>query len=356
MNVGIFHTAFVGDIALLGLAIEGLSRASHKVTLFTNSAGIELFREDNRVEKCVLVSKGKRFQKILSIFENAKKISAENLNALIVPHRSATSALTARLAGVPITIGHGDAALAFLYKQSKPRDLKLHEAFRVFEMLPDNLVGPSVKADLRALGRPLLNARPKPCKILKSFPDALDTDKPYIVIAPGSVWGTKIYPPEKFATVVSQLLNRDPNLRCLITGSAADTHAVTAFLEAMPHSIDPKRVINTLGAAPLAEIITIIAGARLVLTNDSAPVHIAAGTNTPTVAVFGPTVREAGFWPLANRSALVTYATEHGQPLECQPCGSHGPVECPLGHHRCMRDLSSQTILNAALTVMNSIS
>jgi heptosyltransferase II len=72
------------------------------------------------------------------------------------------------------------------------------------------------------------------------------------------------------------------------------------------------------------------------VTNDSSPLHLASAMNTPTLAVFGPTVPAFGFGPLADRS---TVAQVEG--LDCRPCDRHGPRRCPLGHWRCMREITA---------------
>jgi heptosyltransferase-2 len=64
--------------------------------------------------------------------------------------------------------------------------------------------------------------------------------------------------------------------------------------------------------------------------------------NTPTVTIFGPTVPEFGFGPLAERSATVGMES-----LACRPCDRHGPMACPLGHWKCMRDVGVDRVLAA---------
>jgi heptosyltransferase-2 len=86
--------------------------------------------------------------------------------------------------------------------------------------------------------------------------------------------------------------------------------------------------------------------ARLLVTNDSAPLHLASAVGTPVVAVFGPTVPAFGFGPRGAHDAIVEHPA-----LACRPCSSHGPQTCPLGHHRCMRELSVQSVLDATRRV-----
>jgi heptosyltransferase-2 len=78
----------------------------------------------------------------------------------------------------------------------------------------------------------------------------------------------------------------------------------------------------------------------VLVTNDSAPQHLASARGTPTVTLFGPTVPAFGFGPLAPGS--VTLGVEE---LACRPCDPHGPERCPLGHWRCMRELSVERVI-----------
>jgi heptosyltransferase-2 len=79
----------------------------------------------------------------------------------------------------------------------------------------------------------------------------------------------------------------------------------------------------------------------VLVTNDSAPLHLATAAGTPVVALFGPTVPAQGFGPrgAADRTLGVT--------LGCRPCSAHGPQACPLVHHRCMRDLPVEQVVRA---------
>jgi len=80
----------------------------------------------------------------------------------------------------------------------------------------------------------------------------------------------------------------------------------------------------------------------VLVTNDSAPLHLATAVGTPVVAIFGPTVPGFGFGPRGPRDAIVEHPS-----LACRPCSAHGPQVCPLGHHRCMRELSVASVLAA---------
>ena len=95
----------------------------------------------------------------------------------------------------------------------------------------------------------------------------------------------------------------------------------------------------------------LIGRARLLVTNDSAPQHLASAMGTPTLTIFGPTVPEFGFGPLAPGSASLGVAD-----LACRPCDSHGPQRCPLGHWRCMTEQAPAAVAERALALLATAS
>ena len=73
--------------------------------------------------------------------------------------------------------------------------------------------------------------------------------------------------------------------------------------------------------------------AAALISGDTGVMHMATGVGTPVVALFGPTVRQFGFFPYNAHASVVE------RNLECRPCSSHGGPECPLEHHLCMREI-----------------
>jgi heptosyltransferase-2 len=158
---------------------------------------------------------------------------------------------------------------------------------------------------------------------------------PGVALAPGSIWGTKRWP--HFARLGAALASRTP---IVVVGSADDAALGGAICDAVTEA--GGRAVNTCGTLTLRQSAAVIARARLLVTNDSAPLHLATAVGTPVVALFGPTIVEFGFGPIAEGDMALGIAT-----LRCRPCSAHGPAVCPLGHHRCMNDLSVATVLKA---------
>jgi heptosyltransferase-2 len=129
--------------------------------------------------------------------------------------------------------------------------------------------------------------------------------------------------------------------RIVVVGGPADTPLAREIIDAMPSSIDATGALSLLGSAAL------IGRCALIVTNDSAPLHLASAMGTPTVAVFGPTVPDFGFGPLAPVRVVAGHDS-----LACRPCDRHGPRRCPLVHFKCMRELTPESIAERARTLL----
>src|SRR5207248_11403838 len=68
---------------------------------------------------------------------------------------------------------------------------------------------------------------------------------------------------------------------------------------------------------------------------------MATGVDTPVVALFGPTVAQFGFFPYVAPSVVLE------RELDCRPCSATGTAACPLGHHRCLADITPAAVAAA---------
>lgn len=149
-----------------------------------------------------------------------------------------------------------------------------------------------------------------------------------IAIFPGSVWATKKWTTAGF-TELAELLVKD-NYQIDLLGGASEK----ILCEEIAAKVSGVNVLA--GSCSIAETIQLLAGYDLVISNDSAPTHMAAYNNIPVVTIFGPTTLKQGFRPWSNNA----YVIENNQ-LTCRPCGKHGHNVCPLAHHNCMKSISA---------------
>jgi heptosyltransferase-2 len=100
-------------------------------------------------------------------------------------------------------------------------------------------------------------------------------------------------------------------------------------------------VASLAGALGLQETGAVIRRSEALISGDTGVMHMATGVGTPVVALFGPTVRQFGFFPYRSPASVVELK------LPCRPCSAHGTRRCPLGHHHCMRQIVPDLVFPA---------
>ncbi len=139
--------------------------------------------------------------------------------------------------------------------------------------------------------------------------------KHFIHIHPTSRWFFKTWPAEKFAELILQLGKQGERV-VLTAAPSADEREMIAAIKT--HLKAP--VVDLTGALSLKELAALTARARAFVGVDSAPMHIAAAMQTPTVALFGPSgEKHWGPWAVKFRVVAST-RPEHS----CRPCGLDG--------------------------------
>ena len=138
------------------------------------------------------------------------------------------------------------------------------------------------------------------------------------MLCPGAEYG-----PAKRWPYFNELSRKLP-VEKVVLGSASDAPAA-----------DGLSGKNLVGKTTLDEAIALIAGAAYVVTNDSGLMHVAAALGRPQVALFGSS--SPRHTPPLSGAARVLWLE-----VECSPCFAR---ECPLGHFRCMRELTVDKVL-----------
>lgn len=314
----VIQTAFLGDVVLTTGLLSALAARFGPVDVLVTPAAEPLLTTHPAVGAVLTYDKHGRDRGLSAWWRLAGLLRLKDYARAYLPHRSLRSAGLARTAGIPVRIGFADGAGAFLYTERIRRPSSGHEAERLLALARPQAgakaqVHIELTEDDRAAAYAWLASR--------GIGDG------FVAMAPGAIWGTKRWP--GYGDLVRLLRGR-----IVVVGGPADQAGAQAMLDAAPD-----RVANAAGTVALRISAAILERAGVLVTNDSAPLHLASSTGTPTVAIFGPTVPRFGFGPRAPRSAIIERSD-----LPCRPCSAHGPATCPLGHHRCMGEIPASTV------------
>ena len=156
----------------------------------------------------------------------------------------------------------------------------------------------------------------------------------WIAIQPGARWENKRWPVEYFAGLVRLLAKHFPDARFAILGAAEDKPLGETVARA-----EPQRCLNLCGQTSLLEMIEWLRLCKLMVTNDTGPMHVAAALNKPLVALFGPTEpRRTG--PYGHLESVLRLD------LPCSPClKSHCTYEKP---DECLKAISPVMVFERA--------
>lgn len=155
-------------------------------------------------------------------------------------------------------------------------------------------------------------------------------------LAPGARWNTKRWPADRFAELLDMATAARRPIRVFL-GPQEETWWDDSPLAAAAGRAGAKLVRRR----PLVDIATEMARCAALVTNDSGLLHLAEGVGTPVVALFGPTVRAFGYFPVLPASrVLETY-------LDCRPCSRNGKRPCHRGDLACLADISAAEVWEA---------
>ena len=162
---------------------------------------------------------------------------------------------------------------------------------------------------------------------------SLDLSKPVLALCPGAEFGeAKRWPTNHYATVAQHKIN--DGWQVWLFGSGKD-HEVAERIKGQLAEDAQSHCFNLAGETSLADAVDLMSVADAVVSNDSGLMHIAAALGRPLVVVYGSSSPD--FTPPLSDQVKVLRTG-----IDCSPCFKR---ECPLGHLKCLKDLSAQTVL-----------
>jgi heptosyltransferase-2 len=162
----------------------------------------------------------------------------------------------------------------------------------------------------------------------------------YAVFAPGAEYGpAKRWPARHFAGLAQQL-----DIPVVLLGSGKE-RALCEEIAGPVNAARPGYAFNFAGQTSLAQAFAAISAARFVVSNDSGLMHVAAAFGVAQAAVFGSS-SPLHTPPLNDRAAVLWLKADPNYlpPLDCAPCFQR---DCPLGHTRCLNDVTPERVLAA---------
>lgn len=220
----------------------------------------------------------------IAFVKTVLNIRKMNFDLALLFHGSSSKAFLTMAAGIPNRWGFfRRGRRGFLTRASSAPQTPVHKV-DYFLKLVNEFGIPSdgrsmdfiVPEEPRSKVRTLLNAR------------GIGEDVPYAVIHAGGNWPLKRWPAEYFSQWIKLFKERYPRWGVVLSGVESEK----ALAQRIIAAADEPGVVSVCGELALAELGALLSGARLVLSNDSGPIHVAASQKAPILGIYGPTLPE----------------------------------------------------------------
>ncbi len=163
----------------------------------------------------------------------------------------------------------------------------------------------------------------------------------YIIVNPNAsdLCRERRWPAQRYASLINRFHALHPDMQIYLIGAKECEHTGAEVVKSL--SLPAGRFFNLTGQLSLPELTALISGARIFITNDSGPMHLAFALGTPTVALFGP-VTPAHYGGTDGNSQILLF-----RHVYCSPCVHHF-LEAPChGDNQCMKLISIDDVAAA---------
>ena len=303
---------------------------SAEISIVANPVVGELFTHHPYCDRLIIFDKRKTHGGIRGMLGFCRQLRGYRFDIAVLFQNAFEAALMAFLSGVPARAGYRTDGRGLLLTHGVPigeGERKLHHTDYYLGMLDYlGIKGGDGQLELSCTDEEISRAR-----------ETLGEGE-WVVINPGATYGSaKRWYPDRFAAVADNLA-KEYSVRVLIIGGVGErdvSEDIEACMETTP--------LNLCGRTTVREMMAVLSQCRLMITNDSGPMHVAAAFGVPIVAVFGPTDHTT-----TSPASIATMIVR--KEADCAPCLLR---HCPTDH-RCMTAITADDVLAAARSLMEA--
>jgi lipopolysaccharide heptosyltransferase II len=347
VKILVIRLRLVGDVVFTTPAVAAIRQRFPDATLsyLVERTAEPVVRHNPHLDHVIIAERPRGVGRLLYDARLALQLRGERFDTVIDFHGGPRSAWLTRATGAPTRIGYAAPGRGWVYTHRVPWTRSLvpprHSVLSQWALVaplgipPPESGCPPVEMAEDSAAVAAVDARLRAARVAD--------DTPIIVVHVSAGNPFRRWPPQHFARVVSALVRQDPTRRIIITSGPSERGAADAIAnDAARLAGEAAAAILRCGEFDLSELGALVRRAALYIGGDSGPLHIAATTRVPIVALFGPTLAARSMpW---RDSAARSIAVEPG-PLPCRPCHQR---RCEPGDFRCLTQLGPERVIEAA--------
>lgn len=328
----------IGDVVLTLPAVHALKKyfPGKHITVLVNPLGYEIVKADPNIDDIIVYDapwfkRGNSARKT-AFWKIVKSIRKEKFDLAVDFRGDIRNIFLMFLSKIPARIGYavggGGFLLTHLYEYPKGQH----------EIEKNNYLVKSVFPEILPVDLKIYSSK-EDDQFINGFFDKnnISTDDIIVGIHPGAGCASKLWSDKKFAEVADGIIDRFPSAKVILTGSQAEKPMLMEIIELMEHSAVSAEYLT------IGRLISLMKFYKLLITVDSAPLHIASALNIPTVALFSGTNDVREWSPIGEKSVFIRKETD------CSGC----ELEiCTEKNHECMKNITSSEVLNAVFQLL----
>lgn len=341
----------IGDVVFTTPIIRALRRRypTAHITYVVEAMAEPVVRGNPHLDEILVIPKRRGAARWRDDWSWARRLRAKRFDIAIDLHGGPRAAWLTWASRAPMRIGYRTTGRTWMYTDAveRPEGLLPRHSVRnqwdllaplgfddcdpsrdAVEMAADSGAEASVPRKLQAAG--------------------IRSDAPLIVVHVSAGNPFRRWPPESFVEAITELARRDPERRFVLTSGPSDADAARAIAERIREQLGPAAAVSHV-EYDIAELRSLVARAAVYIGGDSGPLHIAATTQAPIVALFGPTLPERSMpW---RDGRWFAEAIDAG-PLPCRPCHQR---TCQPGDFRCLTGVDPGRVVAAVERALKAV-
>lgn len=328
---------WLGDTLMSTPAVSAVKKLfpKSKLSILAKPVYNAFWKDFPGVDEVISLDKG-----LVGFWKTVSSLKQKKFDAALILPTSFSSAFLAFAANIPARIGwQGEGRDLFLtHWIPRPQPRQKHLVLEYLELVHK---GFDARLGLRTIGLQSPINREAVLGLRQVWAEVGIPDKgSFIALAPGATFGpAKRWPLPYWKELIKKLLT-DRRESLLILGGLEEKD----YLKPLVDGLGPKisaRVRLLAGRTSPTILAATLAKCKLLVTNDTGPMHAAAGAGTPTVSIFGSTS------PAWTRPFGIGHTVIYKH-LECSPCFQK---TCPIGY-KCLRSISVEEVFNAVIEIL----
>jgi predicted lipopolysaccharide heptosyltransferase III len=353
VKILLIRLRLIGDVVFTTPAVAAVRRRfpDAHITYLVERAAEPVVRHNPHLNDILIAERPRGIRRVLYDVELAWRLRRERFNLVIDFHGGPRSAWLTWTTGAAKRIGYDLPGRRWAYNVRLPWTRSLVPPRHSVENQWD-LLEPLKIASAAPSATPVEMAEdPSACEsVAQRLASAGVTDDCSVIVMHVSAGNPfRRWPAEHFARVAAGLAHEEPSRRIIITSGPSERGAADAIAaDAQARAEGAAARILRCGEFDLSELRALVSRAALYIGGDSGPLHIAATTSVPIVALFGPTLPERSMpWRQAGTRAIAVDAGA----LPCRPCHQR---YCEPGDFRCLTRVDPQRVIAAAEQLLHA--